>query len=148
MVSRLYLTHWDRATHICVSILTIIGSDNGLSPGRHQAIIWTNGGKLLIGPLGTNFSQIVIWIFHFHSRKCVWKCLLENGDNLVSASMSWNRIWVDWLYRYPWSNFPFTHCTSRVWLRFIMYNFQMRCGNYEHFRCYSLPVNSTEPYWW
>ena len=33
--------------------LTIIGSDNGLSPGRRQAITWTNAGILLIGPLGT-----------------------------------------------------------------------------------------------
>ena len=33
------LTHWGRATHICVSELTIIGSDNGLSPERPQAII-------------------------------------------------------------------------------------------------------------
>ena len=31
---------------------TSIGSENGLSPGRHQAIIWTNAGMLLIGPLG------------------------------------------------------------------------------------------------
>ena len=36
------LTHWGRVTHICVIELTIIGSDNGLSPGQHQAIIWTN----------------------------------------------------------------------------------------------------------
>ena len=33
------LTHWGRVTHICVSKLTIFGSDNGLSPGRRQAII-------------------------------------------------------------------------------------------------------------
>ena len=33
------LTHWGRVTHICVSKLTIIGSDNGLSPDRRQAII-------------------------------------------------------------------------------------------------------------
>ena len=38
------LTHWGRATHICVGKLTIIGSDNGLSPGGRQAIIWTNAG--------------------------------------------------------------------------------------------------------
>ena len=44
--------------HIYVSNLTIIGSDNGLSPGRRQAIIWTNAGILLIGPLGTNFNEI------------------------------------------------------------------------------------------
>ena len=47
-------------THICVSKLTIIGSDNGLSPGQREAIIWTNDGILLIRPLGTNFSEI--WI--------------------------------------------------------------------------------------
>ena len=34
-----FLTHWGRVTHICVSKLTIIGPDNGLSPGRRQAII-------------------------------------------------------------------------------------------------------------
>ena len=45
------LTHWDRVTHICVSKLTIIGSDNGLASGRRQTIIWTNDGILLIGPL-------------------------------------------------------------------------------------------------
>ena len=48
--------------HICVNKLTIIGSDNGLSPGRRQAIIWTNDGILLIGPLGPNFSEILIEI--------------------------------------------------------------------------------------
>ena len=54
------LTHWGRVTHICVGKLTQIGSDNGLSPGRRQAIIWTNAGILLIRPLGTNFSERLI----------------------------------------------------------------------------------------
>ena len=35
------LTHRVRVTHICVGSLTTIGSDNGLSPDRRQAIIWT-----------------------------------------------------------------------------------------------------------
>ena len=56
-------------THICVSKLTIICSDNGLSPGRRQAIIWTNAGLLLIGPLGTNFSEILIDILTFSFKK-------------------------------------------------------------------------------
>ena len=47
-------------THICVGRLTIIGSYNGLSPGRRQAIIWTNAELLFIGPLGTKFSEILI----------------------------------------------------------------------------------------
>ena len=38
----------------------IIVSDDGLSPGRRQAIIWNNDGILLIRPLGTNFSEILI----------------------------------------------------------------------------------------
>ena len=49
-------------THICISKLTIIGSDNGLAPGRRQTIISTNDEILLIGPLGTNFSEILIRI--------------------------------------------------------------------------------------
>ena len=56
-------------THICVGKLTIIGSDNGLSPDRRQAIIWTNAGLLLIGPLGTNFSEILIEILTFSFKK-------------------------------------------------------------------------------
>ena len=64
-----FLTHWGRVTHICVSKLTIIGSDNGLSPGRRQAIISTNAGILLIGPLGTNFSENLIKIYTMSFRK-------------------------------------------------------------------------------
>ena len=53
------LIHLARLTHICVSKLTIIYSDNGLSYGRHQAIIWINAKILLIGYLGTKFGEIV-----------------------------------------------------------------------------------------
>ena len=62
-------THWGRVTHMCVSKLTIIGSDNGLSPGRCQAIIWTNAGILLIKPCGTNFNEIWIKIKQFSFKK-------------------------------------------------------------------------------
>ena len=69
------LTHWGQVTHICVTKLTIIGSDNGLSPGQRQAITWTNTVLLSIVPLGTNFSEIWIRILSL-SRKCIWKCHL------------------------------------------------------------------------
>ena len=65
----LILTHWGQVTHIYVSRLTITGSVNGLSPGRRQAIIWTNAGILLIGPLGTNFSDNSIKILAFSFTK-------------------------------------------------------------------------------
>ena len=60
-------------THICVSKLAIIGSDNGLSPDRRQAIIWTNAEILLIGPLGTNYSEIRIEILTFSFKKMRFK---------------------------------------------------------------------------
>ena len=71
--------------HIFVSKLTIIDSDNGLSPEWRQAIIWTNAGILLIGPLWTNFSEILIQIltFSFKKMRLKWRpfCL---GLNVLS----------------------------------------------------------------
>ena len=90
------LTHWGRVTHICVGKLTNIGSDNGLSPGRRQAIIWTNAGILLIGPLGTNFSEFLILTrtfsfnkMHLKMSSAKWRpfCLGLNGlrfENLTA----------------------------------------------------------------
>ena len=63
------LTHWGRETHPCVGKLTIIASDNGLSHGRRQAIIWTNAWLLLIGPLETDFSEILIEFHTFSFKK-------------------------------------------------------------------------------
>ena len=71
--SKMVLTHWGRLTHICVGKLTIIGSDNGLSPWRRQAIIWTNVGILLIRPLGTNFGEILIGIQMFSFKEMYLK---------------------------------------------------------------------------
>ena len=56
-------------THICIGKLSIIGSDNGLSPGRRQTIIRTNAGILLIGPTETNFSEILIEIQIFSIKE-------------------------------------------------------------------------------
>ena len=66
-------------THICASELSITGSDNGLSPDRRQAIIWTHVGILLIWPLGTNFSEILIEIDTFSFTKM----------NLKMSSAKW-----------------------------------------------------------
>ena len=63
------LTHWGWLMHICISNLTIIGSDNGLSPGWCQAIIRTKAGILLVGPIGTNISEILIKIHIFSFAK-------------------------------------------------------------------------------
>ena len=81
---KMYLTHWGQVTHICVSNSTIIISDNGLSPGRHQAITWTNDGILIIGPLGTNFSESLIGIQTFSFKKI----------HLKMSSAKWRPLWL------------------------------------------------------
>ena len=63
------LTQWGQVTHICVSKQTTIGPDNGLSPDRRQAIIWTSAGILLIGPLSTNLNEILIEIHTYSFKK-------------------------------------------------------------------------------
>ena len=92
-----------RVTGLCVGNspvigeLTIIGSDNGLSPGRRQAIIWTNAGILLIGPLGTDFRENFIGIQTFSFKKmhlkissgkwrpfCLGLNVLRNGSVITS----------------------------------------------------------------
>ena len=77
-------------THICVGKLTIIGSDNGLSPGRRQAIIWTNSGILLIGPLGTNFRN-----FNRNSNIFIQENALENVVCEMSSILSRSQC-VNW----------------------------------------------------
>ena len=67
------ITHWGREMHICISKLSIIGSDNGLSPGWCQTIIWSNAGILSIGPIGTIFNEILIEIHTFSFKKIHFK---------------------------------------------------------------------------
>ena len=96
-IAVLLLTRWGRVTHICVSKLTIIGSDNGLSPGQGQAIIWTNAEILLIGPLGTNFNETSIEIRTFSFKKIDLK-LLSGKWRLFCLSLKvltiiWHHSW-------------------------------------------------------
>ena len=63
------LTHWGQVTHICVGKLIIIGSDNGLSPDRRQAIIWINAELLSTGPLRIYFSENFIKMQQFSLKK-------------------------------------------------------------------------------
>ena len=75
IIENVQLTHWGRVKHICISKLTIYGSGNGLVPGQCQAIIWTNAGILLIGPLGTNFSESLFEINTVSFKKMHLKML-------------------------------------------------------------------------
>ena len=93
------LTHWGRVMHICGSKLRIIDSDSGLSPRRRQAIMWTNAGLLLIGPLGTNFSEILIKIqnfsftnMHLKISSAEQQLFCHGGDELVGFCLPWRRV--------------------------------------------------------
>ena len=67
------LIHWGLVVHIRVGTFTIASSHKGLSPGRRQAIIWTNAGILLFGPSRTNFGEILIGIQTFSFKKIYFK---------------------------------------------------------------------------
>ena len=101
------LTHWGRVTHLCVSKLTSIASDNGLSPGRRQAIIWNNAGILLIGhfrnKLQWNFnrnSNIFIQENAFESVVCETAAILSRPQWVNEVSL-WGVSREDW-----WENWP------------------------------------------
>ena len=76
--------------------LAIIGSENGLVPLWHQAIIWTNDDILLIRPWGTYSNEILFKIQKFSLKKIHLKisfvkwwpfCL---GLNMLILGLLWN----------------------------------------------------------
>ena len=100
-----WLPHLPLVPYIYASVNRVsIASDNGLSPVRRQAIIWTNAGILSIWSLATSFNEISTKIQHFHSRKCIWKYRLRNGghfvqgDELLEINDQYMRRWT----RLPW----------------------------------------------
>ena len=116
------LTHWGRLMHMCVSTLTIIGSDNGLSPARHLAIIWTNDWILIIGPWGTNFNEILIKIQQSSSKKMAlnmssvkWQtfCL---GLNVLTPSVC--LVLTEW-----WAGLVMPHCVCGTWRLVTAYTY-------------------------
>ena len=95
-------THWGWVVHICIGKITIIGLDIGLLPGQCQAIIWTSVRILLIEPLGTNFSEILIRIktfpfkqMHLKMSSVKWRpfCLSLNVC-MASKYTEWHIMYI------------------------------------------------------
>ena len=119
-------------TYICVSKSTIIGSDNGLSPGRRQAIIWTNAGILLIRPLGTNFNEMLFEILTFSFMKmrlkvssAKWRPFCP-GLNMLRESLSLDPVVFRYLFFavvMHWTQrdriFQNTECNGIIWYEYI-----------------------------
>ena len=130
------LTHWGPVTHICIGKLTIIGSDNGLSSWRRQAIIWSNAGILLIGPLGTNFNFLIeIDTFSFkkmHLKSSAkWRpfCLGLNVLNWRVPDSNHHSVSPDWCMSVP-GIISFSYCTA---IRHATVKGGQRDGNAFHF---------------
>ena len=100
-------TRWGRVTHICIGKIIIIGSDNGLSPDRCQAIIWTNVVILLIRIFRTQFSEILTnqWNSHifiqenaFENVACEMASILSQPQCIKSeSSYNFNIAWKSYL---------------------------------------------------
>ena len=93
----------------------IIGSDNGLSPGRRQAIIWTNAGILLIGPLGINFSEIL-----FETNIFIQENAFENAVCKIVSILSqpqWINTHKHW--QNQWSQLNGSIDNRKLWHLFI-----------------------------
>ena len=74
------------------------GSDNGVSSIRRQAIIWANTGSLLIGPLGTNFNDILIKKLFIHENAsgnvvCEIAAILSRGGSGGWKVVGWGVGW-------------------------------------------------------
>ena len=72
------LTRWDRVTHKYVSDSTLIGSDNGLSPGRRQVVMRTITGILLKWSLGNKLQRhfnrnLYIFVQENAIKNVIWK---------------------------------------------------------------------------
>ena len=80
-------------THICASKLTIFGPENGLPPGRRQAIIWTNDGILLIWPLETNLNEKLMEINGNENVVCEMSAIFL-GLFVLTIHQLWLRKWL------------------------------------------------------
>ena len=130
------INHWGRVTHICVGNLTIIGPDNGLSPGRRQAIIWTNAGILWIGPWGTNFSEILIGIHTFSFKKFNFQ--MSSGKWRPSClGLNVLRTWIsDCIHSFIWDvSFVCSNSMGRINRYQISTNQHNQSEKREHLEC-------------
>ena len=136
------LTHWGWVTHTCAGNLTIIVSDNGLSTGRRQAIIWTNAGISLIGPLGTNFSEMLIKIQAFSFKKMRLKVSSAKWRSFVSTLMCWifSQSSKDGKNGKPWTHHPI-YCIQDYWQNELKVTFTLNRTPGKHLYVQSFQIS-------
>ena len=124
---------------MCVSKLTIFGSDNGLLRGRRQAIIGNNGGILLIGPLGTNFSEIWMEIQIFSLKKM---CLKMSYAKCFPFRLGLNVLlsWLQWYIEFLKSRGilligPLGTNFSEIWMEIQIFSLKKMCLKMSSAKC-------------
>ena len=142
---------------------TIISSDNDLSPGRLQAIIWTNAGILLIGPLWTNFSEILFEIYTFSFWKmtailsrlqCIKSSHCDSCDDLAPVDaicrcliFRWVAgIWLLSRYQFSGHKDDMPYWVSCVSICQILFQFWPRML-FLNFIQYLIHTKHTEAWW-
>ena len=106
-------------THICITKLTIIDSDNGLLPGWCQAIIWTNVVILLIQTLGTNLNEILreIHTFTFTKMHLKMSSAKQWQFCLSRDVLTWYMFLITLWYKTPfWITGPLWGESTSHWL--------------------------------
>ena len=94
--------HKNAVPSICVALNNAsvtwasIGSGNGLSPVRRQAIAWTNAGLLSISLLGTNFSEIRLGILSFSFKETHLKLSSAKMSAILSRKRGVKTKWCTW----------------------------------------------------
>ena len=145
----IFKTHWGQVMHICNSKQTIIGLDNG--------IIWTNARMLLIGTLGTNFSEILsefytFWFMKMHLKMLTAKSLaLCLGLNVLTEwciVLPRNTATTAILPSLMLTLIPFTCWVVMCKQKniFVFAIIQWPSDGARSWNC--SPVNAAEPVWW
>ena len=80
-------------THIWVSKITIIGSDNGFSPKRHSALIWNCAWILLTGTLGPQLNWNVMCMMADCQCEVYWFLIIGSNSVKIGDLISIQRYW-------------------------------------------------------
>ena len=95
------LTHWGRVTHICVSELSIIGSDNGLSPNHYLEQCWLIFNWSLRNKHQWNFDQNSNIFIEANPFQNVWKmAAMLSRPQCVNKMLPYvnyiGKVFIDW----------------------------------------------------
>ena len=125
------LTHWCWMTHICISKIIIIGSDNGLSPSHYlnqcwNIVNWNIGNKL---QWNCNRNQyIFIPEMHLKMSFVKWLPTYLSLNVLNGLGMGTNVLWTLEACRIvPWSEIqhePMAHSGGRLNIKMTSYQYR------------------------